>query len=107
MNRIGTWKAVLAATGFSLAVLAACQAAGIWERLDDLLFDAFTVVVPHRPAAASPVVVVGIDEPSFAEMRQRWPWPRSLHARLVAELKRAGASVVVFDLVKPEDLRQE
>jgi adenylate cyclase len=53
-------------------------------------------------------VVVGIDEPSFAEVGKSWPWPRALHARLIDEATRAGASVIAFDVLfseatSPED----
>ena len=44
-------------------------------------------------------MIVGIDEPSFADLELQWPWPRSVHARLVSELHRAGASVIAFDVV--------
>ncbi len=57
-----------------------------------------------RPAqpAADDILVVGIDEPSFQELRRPWPWPRRWHARLVHRLKAAGARVVVFDIVFAE-----
>jgi len=80
----------------------AMQLAGAWSAFDDALFDTFTVASAPRPATASPVVVVGIDEPSFSELRMRWPWPRSVHARLVDELTQAGASVVAFDVLFSE-----
>ena len=84
------------------ALAAAVHAGGAWERLDEALFDAYTVASAPRSAESSPVVVVGIDEPSFSELRQRWPWPRGIHARLVDELARAGAAVVAFDVLFSE-----
>ena len=96
----------LARTAGVAAVVAvaavAMQLAGAWSAFDDALFDTFTVGSAPRPATASPVVVVGIDEPSFSELRMRWPWPRSVHARLVDELTQAGASVVAFDVLFSE-----
>ena len=53
-------------------------------------------------ASAEDLLVVGIDEPSFQELRRSWPWPRSWHARLLHRLKAAGAKVVVFDIVFAE-----
>jgi adenylate cyclase len=92
-----------AAVAILVAIAAAAlQGARLWESLDELLYDAFTVVAAPRPGAVSPVVVVGIDEPSFSEVGLQWPWPRELHARLLDELTRAGASVVVFDVVFSE-----
>ncbi len=48
------------------------------------------------------IVIVAIDEPSFAEIKKQWPWPRSLHAKLVESLDQAGASVIGFDILFPE-----
>ena len=50
----------------------------------------------------SPVVIVGIDEASFAELNLQWPWPRSLHGNLINSLTRAGASVIAFNVVFAE-----
>ena len=90
-------------------VAAALQPAGAWDSLDDLLFDAFTVAAPPRPDGDPPVIVVGIDEPSFSDVGLQWPWPRDLHARLVDELTRAGASVIAFDVVfsEPSDAKAD
>jgi adenylate cyclase len=53
-----------------------------------------------RPPAGTPseLLIVGIDEASFQELRLAWPWPRSLHARLIRRLAAAGARLVVFDI---------
>lgn len=65
-----------------------------------------------RPSQPSPpeLLIVGIDEPSFQELRRAWPWPRRLHAELVRRLTAAGASLIVFDVLfadptTPEDDR--
>jgi signal transduction histidine kinase len=49
-----------------------------------------------------PIVIVAIDEPSMAEIGQQWPWPRSLHARLIQQLNKAGAKVIGFDILFAE-----
>ena len=54
-----------------------------------------------RPAP-EPLVIVAIDEPSMAEIGQQWPWPRSLHARLIQQLNKAGARVIGFDILFSE-----
>lgn len=48
------------------------------------------------------IVVVAIDEPSFAEIGLQWPWPRNLHAELVAALRKAGVKAIGLDLVFAE-----
>ncbi len=44
------------------------------------------------------VVVVGIDDDTFSALETRWPFARSVHARLIDNLKRAGARLVVMDV---------
>lgn len=68
-------------------------------------FDVFSTAA--APALADladphPVVIVAIDEPSLAEVGLQWPWPRSLHAELIAALRAAGARAVGLDLVFAE-----
>lgn len=58
-------------------------------------------------APPSEIVIVAIDEPSFAEISKQWPWPRSLHARLINQLKKAGARVVGFDILFAEPSQVE
>ncbi len=55
------------------------------------------------------IVIVGIDEPSFAELNLQWPWPRGIHARLIDQLKFAGAAVIAFDVIfaEPSDPEQD
>jgi adenylate cyclase len=47
------------------------------------------------------VVIATVDEKSLTELG-RWPWPRSVIARLVDALKGYGAKVVGFDIVFAE-----
>jgi len=71
------------------------------RRAELLEFDLLSVATaPGRVDA--PIVIVGIDEPSFAELKQQWPWPRELHARLVEALRAAGAAVIAFDVLFAE-----
>lgn len=63
-------------------------------------YDLFSTLAP--PAPADDVVIVAIDEPSFAEVGRQWPWPRSLHADLVKALRAAGARAIAFDVVFAE-----
>lgn len=51
------------------------------------------------PADSLKVVIVEISEESFKSLPGKWPWPRSYYARLVRNLKRAGALAVGIDIV--------
>jgi adenylate cyclase len=44
------------------------------------------------------IVVVQIDERTFGELGLRWPFPRSLHARVIDRLHDAGAAAIGFDV---------
>ena len=58
----------------------------------------------RRAAQSVPpeILLVGIDEASFQELRRVWPWPRSYYARLVKRLWEAGAKLIVFDVIFAE-----
>lgn len=78
------------------------------RRLELLGFDALTVFSTPGKVDA-PIVIVGIDEPSFAELDQPWPWPRALHAQLIDRLSEAGAAAIGFDVLfaEPTDVEQD
>jgi adenylate cyclase len=80
-------------TGFVLAAYAA-------NVIDDSELDTVDARFEIRGDLDSPedVVIVGIDEASFTELREQWPFPRTLHAEAIKRLKRAGARAVVYDV---------
>ncbi len=49
--------------------------------------------------ASGNTVIVGIDQQSYDDLGQVFPWPRSYYAKLLENLSEAGARVVVFDLI--------
>lgn len=57
-----------------------------------------------RPPQDPPpdILIVGIDEPSFQELKLCWPWPRGQHAQLIQRLHQAGARLIVFDVLFAE-----
>ena len=44
------------------------------------------------------VVVVRVDDVTFGDLGVRWPFPRSLHAKLIDQLRRDGAKSIVYDV---------
>ncbi len=55
--------------------------------------------------ASDEIVLVAIDDASLKTLEPavgRWPWPRDVHAVLLDYLARAGARLVVFDLLFTE-----
>lgn len=72
-----------------------------WHGLELRSFDWLVVqTVPGK--VTLPITIVAIDEESMAAVGRQWPWPRSLHARVLDRLREAGAGVVAFDLVFSE-----
>ena len=68
-----------------------------WRRVELKGFDLLMVTTAPGKSML-PITIVGVDETSFAQIGKQWPWPRSTHAKLVEQLNRAGALVIVFDL---------
>lgn len=90
----------------SLAALLLLPAALVWlserpglQQLDMLVYD--RVLPLAAQPASNEILIVAIDETSLAELG-RWPWPRDVHARLLARLADAGARAVLLDLFLTE-----
>ncbi len=77
-----------------------------WSLLELRSFDYLSTVDDPLPPADAPVIVA-IDEPSLAEMNEQWPWPRSLHARLIRQLRAAGAKAIGLDIIMAEQSSRE
>ncbi|HHY46154.1 MAG TPA: adenylate/guanylate cyclase domain-containing protein [Firmicutes bacterium] len=74
---------------------------GAFERLELWSYDVRVRLAGEMPVEEAPVALVLADERSLESLGQ-WPWPRTLHARLVSILSGAGARVVAFDVVFAE-----
>ncbi|MGB4057672.1 MAG: adenylate/guanylate cyclase domain-containing protein [Alphaproteobacteria bacterium] len=83
----------------SFFVIAVGEDLGLKQRIFYLLYDTYIKVKP-RPSSDS-IVFVDIDDESLAQVGQ-WPWPRTVVANLVRNLKTSGANVIVFDGVLAE-----
>ncbi len=44
------------------------------------------------------VAVVAVDDRTFSDLGVQWPFPRSLHARVIDRLREAGAKVIAVDV---------
>lgn len=53
------------------------------------------------------VAVVHVDDVTFDELDEQWPFRRSLHARVIDRLRRAGASTIVYDMQFTEPTEAE
>jgi CHASE2 domain-containing sensor protein len=93
-------------------VLAA--AVGVAAQLADLLpgVQSDTVALRFQAREAKTpddVVVVAIDDVTFSDLNQQWPFPRRFHARVIDRLRAAGARTIVYDVqfTEPTDERND
>ncbi|MBN2323449.1 MAG: adenylate/guanylate cyclase domain-containing protein [Spirochaetes bacterium] len=97
---------VILGIGFLAAVVMIFASVGLtfFENMEHRMTDfKFSVRdVNYEGLEGADVVIVGIDDQSYASLGT-FPWPRSVHARLVKNLKRAGARTVLFDIEFTED----
>ncbi|NOZ85167.1 MAG: adenylate/guanylate cyclase domain-containing protein [Deltaproteobacteria bacterium] len=48
------------------------------------------------------IIIVAVDEWSFKKLGINWPFPPSMHAKLITRLADAGAAVIAFDNIHPQ-----
>jgi adenylate cyclase len=100
-SRLRQPAVALAAGLLAVALVVALSFSRTWDAVDWKAFDLFTSW--SAPGASTqPIVILAIDEPTFQELRQQWPFPRSLHARLLERVRADGALAVGFDIVFAE-----
>jgi adenylate cyclase len=68
--------------------------------LEDSELDTVDARFAIRGELAPPedIAIVGIDDPSFRELGEQWPFPRTLHAEAVKQLRADGARVIGYDV---------
>ena len=98
--------AVILAIGFFSAVLMVFFSnLAFFENIEHTFTDFKFAVRGSRSQELkdSPIVIVAIDDQSYAQIPYKYPWPRTYHAELVNNLKEAGAKTVVFDIEFTEE----
>jgi adenylate cyclase len=84
--------------------------AGPIAQIDPIVTDFITYKVLVPPHPTGEVAIAAIDDQSIA-MLGRFPWPRSVEARLVDALAADGAKVIAFDMFfserDPADVEEE
>ena len=97
-----------AASLLALALVWAASHSRPWHALEFKTFDVLTALTATQQSPL-PVVILAIDEPTFAQLGLAWPFPRSVHAALLARLRAEGAAAIGIDVVfaepsgEPED----
>ena len=101
-NRFAPVASLLVAV-LSAGLWIALQAGGALSVLELDTVDARFSARPDRPPRD--VAFVAVDDVTFDDLNQRWPFRRSLHARVIDRLDRAGARAIAYDVQFTEPTR--
>jgi adenylate cyclase len=101
------WRPYVVVAAGALILGMSAGALSLTQRLEWALYDRMMTAATRNPAQPSDIVIVAIDEPSFSELGMQWPWPRRIHAALVAALARGGARTIAMDLLFDEPSTDE
>jgi serine/threonine-protein kinase len=93
MKKTAFWKADWFLGVVVAVVLLAAAGSDLIQGLERKAYD--IGVRASNLAPSQRVAVIAIDEQSVANIG-RWPWPREVHAQMIAKLKQAGAKVVGY-----------
>jgi adenylate cyclase len=94
------WRTILAGSliGLAAALADAYDVSGFLANNELKAVNAqFSLRGARTPHA--PVIVITIDEDSFAELNLPWPWPRALHAKLIDIVGRGKPAAIALDIL--------
>ena len=95
MKFIGKQTKVAVAAYLVMTLLSVMVLSGPLERLN---IDFLNFQAPSSKPTDD-IVIVAIDEESFAAFDTQWPWPREFHGMLIERLVAEGAAQIVFDVI--------
>jgi adenylate cyclase len=107
LNRPTLWL-FLGVGAVAAAIAFGVQAAGLLRSQEQSTVDV-RFSIRGSQGAPSDIRLVEIDATTFSQLRVRWPFPRRLHARVIDELRKAGAKVIAYDIqfTEPTDPRDD
>lgn len=76
---------------------------GVAQNLEHKFYDLRFEVRGEFPMQNSDIVIVAIDDQTFASLKRKWPFPREYFARVLRNLKTAGAKLIVVDVEFTEE----
>ena len=95
-RRIRTYL-LLAVAAVSVALGLIAYASDWFERTElDTVDLRFSIRGDESPP--DDLVVVGVNDETFQDLNEQWPFPRSLHARAIDRLAADGAKVIAYDV---------
>jgi diguanylate cyclase (GGDEF)-like protein/PAS domain S-box-containing protein len=90
--------------GALCAITALAALSGMFERWDNIIYDAAMRL--RNTAAPDDIVIVAVDDRSLKQLG-RWPWSRHLHAQVLERMTRIGVRGVGFDIMFAEASAQD
>ncbi len=100
MSRLGPHSirrlGLLAAAAVSILVGLLAWQGSVLGRLEGESIDARFAI--RGSAVPSDVAVVAIDEKTFSDLHQQWPFHRALHAQMIDRLHREGVAQIIYDV---------
>ena len=98
-------RTVLLAGALALAAIAGASLTGTLQALEHDSVDLRFSLRDERPP--KDIVVVAVDDVTFSDLQQQWPFPRTYFAKLTDRLHEAGAREIVFDIQFTEQTKPE
>jgi adenylate cyclase len=75
--------------------------AGLFDIIEQKSID-WRFLIRGEMGADPRIVIVSIDESSFSDLNQTWPWPRIYFARLIDRLAQEGVKTIGIDIIMSE-----
>lgn len=99
--------AAAAAGMLALGAALALDLGGVLARPEGATVDARYRL--RAPSAPHDILVVAVDDVTFSDLQRRWPFPRSLHGRVIDRLRAGGARQIVIDIqfTEPTSSRED
>jgi adenylate cyclase len=88
---------IASGVAFLLAVLFSLLDAGLFG-LEDRSLDLRFQLRGPRSVEHSPLLLVTVDNRSYKDLNERFPFPRAYYARVLRNLARCGVSLIVLDI---------
>lgn len=92
------WAASLSIVIISSLVVIIISELDFFKNLEFKTLDLRFAIRGTKDLGDSPIAIVAIDDQSLLSLPHKWPYPRSYYAKLIENLKLAGAKLIVFDL---------
>lgn len=102
MSRSLRVRMLAGVAGLAAAVACVIELGGLLDRLELTTVDARFVLRGERPAPRD-LVLVGVDDKTFDELGERWPFSRHRFAKALEVVDAAGPALIVYDVQFTEE----